>query len=73
MIDREATREIARNMQEASASTSQVSSNVGGISTAAADTGQAATRVNGASESVHGEVAMLRQQVTHFLQRLAAA
>ena len=68
-----ATREIARNMQEASASTSQVSSNVGGISAAAADTGQAAMRVNGASESVHGQVAMLRQQVTHFLQRLTAA
>jgi methyl-accepting chemotaxis protein len=68
-----ATREIARNMQEASASTSQVSSNVGGISAAATDTGQAAMRVNGASESVHGQVAMLRQQVTHFLQRLTAA
>ena len=68
-----ATQEIARNMQQASASTSEVSSNVGGISAAAADTGQAAMRVNGASESVHGQVAMLRQQVTNFLQRLTAA
>ncbi|MBI5319920.1 methyl-accepting chemotaxis protein [Bradyrhizobium sp.] len=68
-----ATQEIARNMQQASASTSEVSFNVGGISAAAADTGEAAMRVNGASESVHGQVAMLRQQVTSFLQRLNAA
>ena len=68
-----ATREIARNMQEASASTSEVSSNVGDISVAAADTGEAAKRVNGASNSVHGQVAMLRQEVTGFLQRLKTA
>lgn len=68
-----ATREIARNIQQASASASQVSSNVSGISAAASDTGQAATRVNGASESVHHQVAVLRQEVTNFLQRLTAA
>ncbi len=68
-----ATQEIARNMQQASASTSEMSCNVGGISAAAADTGEAAMRVNGASESVHGQVAILRRQVTHFLQRLTAA
>ncbi|MFT4116238.1 methyl-accepting chemotaxis protein [Bradyrhizobium sp.] len=68
-----ATREIARNVQEASAGTSQVSSNVTGISEAAADTGRAATRVNSASERVHGEVETLRREVTQFLQRLTSA
>jgi methyl-accepting chemotaxis protein len=68
-----ATREIARNVQEASAGTSQVSSNVTGISEAAADTGRVASRVNSASERVHGEVETLRREVTQFLQRLASA
>ncbi|UPJ67419.1 methyl-accepting chemotaxis protein [Bradyrhizobium sp. 191] len=68
-----ATREIARNVQEASASTTQVSSNVTGISEAAADTGRVASRVNSASERVHGEVETLRREVTQFLQRLTSA
>ncbi|MCJ9704749.1 MULTISPECIES: methyl-accepting chemotaxis protein [unclassified Bradyrhizobium] len=68
-----ATREIARNVQEASAGTSQVSSNVSGISEAAADTGRVASRVNSASERVHGEVETLRREVTQFLQRLTSA
>lgn len=68
-----ATREIARNMQEASASTSEVSSNVGEIGAAATDTGEAAKRVNDASDGVHGQVAKLRQEVTNFLQRLRVA
>ncbi len=68
-----ATREIARNVQEASAGTSQVSSNVTGISEAAADTGRVASRVNSASERVHGEVETLRREVTQFLQRLTSA
>ncbi|MGY4435684.1 methyl-accepting chemotaxis protein [Bradyrhizobium sp. F1.13.1] len=68
-----ATREIARNVQEASAGTSQMSSNVTGISEAAADTGRVASRVNSASERVHGEVETLRREVTQFLQRLTSA
>ncbi|MBR1289528.1 methyl-accepting chemotaxis protein [Bradyrhizobium ottawaense] len=68
-----ATREIARNVQEASVGTSQVSSNVSGISEAAADTGRVASRVNSASERVHGEVETLRREVTQFLQRLTSA
>ena len=68
-----ATREIARNVQEASAGTSLVSSNVTGISEAAADTGRVAARVDSASERVHGEVETLRREVTQFLQRLTSA
>lgn len=67
-----ATREIARNMQQASTSTLEVSSNIDGISAAAADTGKAATRVNGASERVHRQVELLRGEVTQFLRRLTA-
>jgi methyl-accepting chemotaxis protein len=68
-----ATREIAHNVQQASAGTSQVSANVSGISEAAADTGRVASRVNRASERVHGEVETLRREVTGFLQRLTSA
>ena len=68
-----ATQEIARNMQEASSSTAQVSSDVGGINEAASDTGRVAARVNGASERVHDQVDALRSEVTRFLQRLTAA
>lgn len=68
-----ATTEIARNVQQASAGTSEVAANVTGISEAAADTGRVATRVNSASERVHGEVQKLRHEVSDFLQRLIAA
>ncbi len=67
-----ATREIARNMQQASTSTLEVSSNINGIGAAAADTGKAAMRVNGASEHVHRQVELLRGEVTQFVQRLTA-
>jgi hypothetical protein len=43
------------------------------ISEAAADTGRVASRVNSASERVHGEVETLRLEVTQFLQRLTSA
>jgi methyl-accepting chemotaxis protein len=68
-----ATRDIAHNVQQASAGTSQVSANVSGISEAAADTGRVASRVNRASEHVHGEVETLRREVSGFLQRLTSA
>ena len=68
-----ATREIAHNVQQASAGTSQVSTNVSGISEAAADTGRVASRVNSASERVHGEVQTLRREVSEFLRRLTSA
>ncbi|MBR0774987.1 methyl-accepting chemotaxis protein [Bradyrhizobium diazoefficiens] len=69
----QATREIAHNVHEVEAGTLRVSTNVTGISEAAADTGRVATRVNSASERVHGEVETLRREVTQFLQRLTSA
>jgi len=70
---RVATREIAHNVQQASAGTSRVSANVSGISEAAADTGRVASRVNRASERVYSEVETLRREVSGFLQRLTTA
>ena len=60
-------------MQQASAGTSEVDTNVTGISQAATDTGQVATRVNGASDRVQSDVELLRREVAEFLQQLVAA
>ena len=68
-----ATQEIARNVQQASAGTTEVSSNVAGISQAAADTGQIATRVSGASRRISGKVDTLRGEVEKFLSGMKAA
>lgn len=68
-----ATREIARNVENASAGTGEVSSNVGGISQAAANTGLIATRVSGASKRIIGEVNTLRAEVEKFLRSMKAA
>jgi methyl-accepting chemotaxis protein len=68
-----ATKEIARNVQHASAGTEQVSSNVSGISQAAADAGLIATRVSGASKRINGEVNTLRAEVEKFLSSMKAA
>jgi methyl-accepting chemotaxis protein len=60
-------------VQQASAGTAKVSSNVGGISQAAADTGRIASRVNTASGKIGGEVNTLRAEVEKFLKSLKAA
>jgi methyl-accepting chemotaxis protein len=68
-----ATQEIARNVQQASAGTTEVSSNIVGISQAAADTGQTASRVSGASQRISSEVSTLRSEVDRFLASMKAA
>jgi len=68
-----ATREIARNVQDASSGTGEVSANVGGISQAAADTGLIAARVSGASHRIIDEVHRLRAEVEKFLGSMKAA
>lgn len=62
-----ATKEIARNVQQASAGTTEVSANVAGISQAAASTGDVAVRVRTTSQKIGGEVGTLRSQVQTFL------
>jgi methyl-accepting chemotaxis protein len=68
-----ATREIARNIQHAAGGTSEVSSNIIGVSTASAEAGAAATEVLGASDALRREADMLRGEIDAFLNNMRAA
>jgi methyl-accepting chemotaxis protein len=67
-----ATREIARNVQEA-AGTNEVSTHISGVSKAASETGAAATQVLGAASQLAQQSEMLRKQVGQFLSTVRAA
>ncbi|HEY2135005.1 MAG TPA: methyl-accepting chemotaxis protein [Xanthobacteraceae bacterium] len=68
-----ATDEIARNVQLASAGTTQVTGNIAGVSRAAVETGQAATEVLGAASDLSKQSELLRTQVQAFLSAIKAA
>jgi methyl-accepting chemotaxis protein len=68
-----ATREIARNIQHAAGGTSQVSSNIVGVSTASADAGVAANEVLKASAALRREADGLRSEIDAFLNNIRAA
>jgi len=68
-----ATREIARNVQHAAGGTSQVSSNIVGVSTASAEAGSAATEVLNASATLRREAEGLRSDIDAFLSNIRAA
>jgi methyl-accepting chemotaxis protein len=68
-----ATREIARNIQHAAGGTSEVSSNIVGVSTASAEAGAAATDVLGASDALRREADVLRAEIDAFLTNIRAA
>ncbi|QOZ74692.1 methyl-accepting chemotaxis protein [Bradyrhizobium sp. CCBAU 53351] len=68
-----ATREIARNIQHAAGGTSEVSSNIVGVSTASAEAGAAANEVLGASDALRREADMLRGEIDAFLNNMRAA
>jgi len=68
-----ATREIARNIQHAAGGTSDVSSNIVGVSTASAEAGAAATEVLSASDALRREADMLRGEIDAFLNNMRAA
>jgi methyl-accepting chemotaxis protein len=68
-----ATREIARNIQHAAGGTSEVSSNIVGVSTASAEAGRAASEVLGASDELRREADMLRSEIDVFLSNIRAA
>ncbi|RQH11242.1 methyl-accepting chemotaxis protein [Bradyrhizobium sp. RP6] len=68
-----ATREIARNIQHAAGGTSEVSSNIVGVSTASAEAGAAATEVLSASDALRREADMLRGEIDTFLNDMRAA
>ncbi|WP_448029345.1 methyl-accepting chemotaxis protein [Bradyrhizobium liaoningense] len=68
-----ATREIARNIQHAAGGTSEVSSNIVGVSTASAEAGAAAGEVLSASDALRREADMLRGEIDTFLNDMRAA
>ncbi|CCG39632.1 Putative methyl-accepting chemotaxis protein (fragment) [Magnetospirillum molischianum DSM 120] len=65
-----ATAEIARNIQHAASGTRQVTSTIGGVSQAAAETGQAAEQVLASARSLVDESVALRGVVTRFLNQV---
>ena len=68
-----ATREIARNIQHAAGGTSEVSSNIVGVSSASAEAGTAASEVLTASSALRHEADVLRAEIDAFLSNIRAA
>jgi methyl-accepting chemotaxis protein len=68
-----ATREIARNIQHAAGGTSEVSSNIIGVSAASAEAGSAANEVLNASGALRREADVLRSEIDAFLSNIRAA
>lgn len=68
-----ATQEIARNVEQAAAGTHEVSSNTAGVTTAADQTGAAASAVLAASHTLSQESEQMRRVVTQFLTQVRAA
>ena len=68
-----ATREIARNVQQANEGTQVVSSNVAEVTRAASETGQAASDVLTAADALAVEAETLQSEVAAFLDKVRAA
>ncbi len=68
-----ATREIARNIQHAAGGTSEVSSNIVGVSNASNEAGTAAGEVLSASDALRREADVLRAEIDAFLSNIRAA
>ena len=68
-----ATREIARNIQHAAGGTSEVSSNIVGVSSASSQAGTAAGEVLTASDALRREADVLRAEIDAFLSNIRAA
>jgi methyl-accepting chemotaxis protein len=69
----EATREIARNIQSVAAGSSEISAHIGGVTTAAAATGLAASDVLANARELDNQSGMLRNAVDEFLAKVRAA
>ena len=68
-----ATREIARNIQSVAAGSNEISAHIGGVSTAAAATGKAASEVLASARELDTQSGMLRSAVDEFLGKVRAA
>jgi methyl-accepting chemotaxis protein len=69
----EATREIARNVQEAASGTHEVTRGIGGVDTAASETGGAASRILESAGGLARQSETLRAEVDTFLAAVRAA
>jgi methyl-accepting chemotaxis protein len=69
----EATREIARNIQSVAAGSSEINAHIGGVTTAAAATGTAASDVLANARELDSQSGMLRNAVDGFLAKVRAA
>jgi methyl-accepting chemotaxis protein len=70
---RHAAEEIARNVKSAAAGTEQVSSNIMGVSKAAADTGTAAMTVLNSASQLSEDAQAIKADVDQFLKGIRAA
>lgn len=68
-----ATREIARNISHAAGGTSEVSSNIVGVSNASTEAGTAAGEVLTASGALRRDADVLRAEIDAFLENIRAA
>jgi methyl-accepting chemotaxis protein len=68
-----ATREIARNVQQAAHGTGQVTDNIASVSQAASDTGAAASQVLGSAEELSRQSELLRAELDRFIEVVRAA
>ncbi|HEX9461788.1 MAG TPA: methyl-accepting chemotaxis protein [Alphaproteobacteria bacterium] len=68
-----ATKEIARNVQQASAGTNEVSANIAGVTQSAGETGQVASHVLAAAQSLSQQAESLNQRVNRFLTKIRAS
>lgn len=68
-----ATAEIARNIQEAARGTHDVSSNIGGVSQAASETRETATRLLSSANELSQQSEMLRTNVEGFFAAIRAS
>jgi len=69
----EATREIARNIQSVAAGSSEINAHIGGVTTAAAAAGAAASDVLANARELDNQSGMLRSAVDGFLAKVRAA
>ncbi|WP_282606779.1 methyl-accepting chemotaxis protein [Pelagibius sp. Alg239-R121] len=68
-----ATQEIARNVQQSSAAAELVSTNIGGVTSTAKDTGESASHVLTASSNLMQQSESLKSEVESFLSQVRAA
>jgi methyl-accepting chemotaxis protein len=67
------TREIARNVQQAARGTQEVTDNIAGVTTAAANTGAASNQVLNSAQQLSQQAEILRGEVERFLAEVRTA